>query len=111
MPAAAAAPAATELAITTYANGFGRWFAYVVVSPPLSDSGLSSDAPTAQWQRVREAAREAVITELVLRERKTTETEAQARARMDEALPALQLIATENDGEGSTSSATFGEPH
>lgn len=108
--ATAAKPATNELTIQTYANGFGRWCAYVTFNPPLSGSddrpahNLSTQMPVA-----REAAREAIIKELVLRERTTRETEAQARERITDSLPELQLITKVKDGRGLIVSVTLGE--
>jgi hypothetical protein len=103
-------PATNELNIKTYANGFGRWCAYVTFNPPLSGS---DDRPAhnlaTQWPVAREAAREAIVEELVLRERTTRETEAQARGRITDSLPALQLLAKEKDGLGLIRSVTLGE--
>lgn len=108
--ATAAEPTTNEFTIKTYANGFGRWCAYVTFNPPLSGSddrpahNLSTQMPVA-----REAAREVIIKELVLRERTTRETEAQARERITDSLPELRLIAKEKDGQGLIKSFTFGE--
>jgi hypothetical protein len=103
-------PATNELTINTYANGFGRWCAYVTFNPPLSGS---DDRPAhnlaTQWPVARDAAREAIVKELVLRERKTRETEAQAQDRITDSLPALHLIAKEKDGQGLIRSVTLGE--
>jgi hypothetical protein len=113
MPTATATstePTTNELAIRTYANGFGRWCAYVTFNPPLSgfDDRPAHNLAT-QWTVARDAAREAIIEELVLRERTTSETEAQARDRITDSLPALHLIAKEKDGMGRTLSVTLGE--
>lgn len=105
-----AEPTTNELAIKTYADGFGRWCAYVIFNPPLSGT---DDRPahslSTQWPAVRDAAREAIVKELVLRERTSHETEAQARDRITESLPVLQLIAKEKDAAGLIRSVTLGE--
>ncbi|MET3172883.1 UNVERIFIED_ORG: hypothetical protein ABIB52_000711 [Arthrobacter sp. UYCu721] len=103
-------PLTNQLTISTYANGFGRWCADVSFNPPLSES---DDRPehnlVGQWPAVCMAAREAIIDQLVPREQKTTETEAQVRARLTEALPNLQLLTKNNDGLNLTHSVTLGE--
>lgn len=107
---AAAETATNNFGLATYADGFGRWCAYVTFNPPLSGSddrtahNLSTQMPVA-----RDAAREAIINELVLRERTTRETEAQARERLTDSLPELRLIAKERDGQGLIKSVTLGE--
>lgn len=112
MPTAttAAEPTTNDLSITTYADGFGRWCAYVVFNPPLSGSDdRTAHNLATQWPAAREAAREAITKELVLRERTTRETEDQARERITDSLPALRLIAKERDGQGLIKSVTLGE--
>lgn len=107
---AAAETATNELAIATYADGFGRWCAYITFNPPLSGAddraahNLSTQMPVA-----RDAARGAIINELVLRERTVRETEDQARERIADSLPVLQLIAKEKDAAGLIRSVTLGE--
>ncbi|MCB5280464.1 hypothetical protein [Arthrobacter sp. ES1] len=107
---AAAEPTTNEFTIRTYANGFGRWCAYVTFNPPLSgtDDRAAHNMAT-QMPVARDAAREAIINELVLRERTTRETEDQARARITDSLPDLHLIAKEKDASGLIRSVTLGE--
>lgn len=96
--------------INTYANGFGKWCADVRFDPPLSEN---DDRPehnlVAQWPAVCMAAREAIIDQLIQREQKTNETVDEARTRITESLPNLQLMAKDNDDLDRTHSVTLGE--
>ena len=112
MPTATAAPetATNNLGIATYADGYGRWCAYVTFHPPLSGSDERAAHNLAtQMPAARDAARVAIINELVVRERTTQETEDQARARITDSLPELRLIAKEKDAQGLVLSVTLGE--
>jgi hypothetical protein len=103
---ATAEPTTNKYGIATYADGFGRWCAYVTFNPPLSGSDdRTAHNLATQWP----VAREAIVKELVLRERTTRETEAQARERITDSLPELRLIAKEKDGQGLVRSVTLGE--
>lgn len=104
-------PLSNKLTITTGANGFGLWRANITFNPPLSETaqlGPASDL-VRQWPAICQAARDAILDELVPREQKTGETEAQTRARLDDALPEMQLIEKKIDGMGLCTSVVFGE--
>lgn len=112
MPTAteAAETATNNLGIATYADGYGRWCAYVTFHPPLSGADdRAAHSLATQMPGARDAAREAIINELVLRERTTRETEEQARTRISDSLPDLSLIAKEKDAQGLVLSVTLRE--
>jgi len=107
---ATAETAPNDFGIATYADGYGRWCAYVTFHPPLSGSDeRAAHSLATQMPAARDAAREAIINELVVRERTTHETEAQARERITDSLPDLQLITKVKDGRGLIVSVTLGE--
>lgn len=107
---AAAETATNDFGIATYADGFGRWCAYVTFHPPLSGSDERAAHNLAtQMPAARDAARRAITDELVIRERTTRETEDQARARITDSLPELRLIGKVKDAQGLTLSVTLGE--
>jgi hypothetical protein len=107
---ATAEPTTNDFGIATYADGYGRWCAYVTFHPPLSGSDdRAAHSLATQLPGARDAAREAIVDELVVRERTTRETEEQARTRITDSLPALRLIAKEKDAHGLILSVTLGE--
>lgn len=99
-----------QIAIRTYADGFGQWRAEVTLDPPLSDTEERPEANlAAQWPAVTQAAREAIIEELVQRHQLNHETEAQARSRLTEYLHNVKLLETTGDELGRVCAVTFGE--
>lgn len=111
MTAHPATEADTQLTIDTFANDFGRWCAYIRFNPPLP--GAAEQTPeenlTTQWDTVHEAARGAILDQLVQREQKTYENETQARARLTAAMSSLQLISKNADILGHIHSITLAE--
>lgn len=81
------APAHIVAAVSTYADGFGRWCASVTFVRTLSESDTRPQFNVAAQLRViRRAARKALLTELLAREQKTHETEKEARTRLSRSL-------------------------
>lgn len=99
-----------RIAIRTYADGFGQWRAAVTLDPPLPDTGERPEATlAAQWPAVTEAARKAIVEELVQRHQLNHETEAQARVRLTEYLHNVRLLDTVRGDDGRITAVTFGE--
>lgn len=90
-------------AITTYADGFGRWRARIELSHTLSGNDprpkFSLDH---QWPRIRAAARTAII-------QKTGETRRDTERRVRATLPRLVVLAQDIDAMHHWCGVTFGE--
>lgn len=97
-------------AIRTHADGFGQWRAEVTLDPPLSKTDDRSEySLAAQLPAISEAARRALIEELVQRHQLRDETEDQARVRLTNYLHNVKLIAEERDARGNITVLVLGE--
>lgn len=99
------------LTVTTFTNGFGDWRARVDFSHTLSESDPREDFNvSAQWPRIRRAARRAIVRALAEREQTARETLAMAESRVRETLPRLDVIEWHEWHSANTShGVTIGE--
>src|SRR5690625_695926 len=78
--------------VTTYTNSLGLWRARVDFSERLAENSVNPDYDVLRkMPYIRRLARKAILRELVEREQKTNETEAQAEQRLREYLK-LEVI-------------------
>lgn len=97
-------------AITTYTDGFGRWFAHLTFSQTLSGNDPRPEFSLShQWARIRATARTAIVRKITDREQKTGETRRDAERRVRESLHRLVLIDQDIDAMNHWRGVTFGE--
>lgn len=98
------------LTVTTFTNGFGDWRARVDFSHALSESDPRPEfSLSAQWARIRRAARNAIVCELATREQTTRESFAAATARVRSSLDRLAVIEQHVYGDNTWHGITLGE--
>lgn len=98
--------------VSTFTNGFGDWRARVDFSHTLSENDPREEYNLgAQWQRIRRAARRAIVREIATREQTTRETLAMTEARVRASLPRLAVIEQHIHGSGAWHGVTLGEEY
>lgn len=95
--------------VTTFTDALGTWRARVDFSERLAENSVNPDYNVdRKMPYIRKIARDAIIRELVEREQKTNETEAQAEQRLREYLK-LEVVKVGLTQFNTWSHIIFGE--
>ena len=96
--------------IVTFTNGYGRWRATIQFPAPqvaIRTADPGDDA--VRWPEAYELAREAIVTQILAREKHTKETDHEAWFRVTSSLPRLYVVDRQTDAAGHLRSITWGE--